>query len=121
MLVTKPLLTSVILGKFKGEDVLIPRIPEMPAEFAFEFKRVQFPVRLGFAISINKYQGQSLEVCGINFELPCFSHRQLYIACSRVGNHRRYLFSLHMEKTIKILYTIGHYIKVSTYDQILVF
>ena len=47
----------------KSEDVLIPRIPLMLTNFAFEFKRVQFPVRLAFAMSINKCQGQSLEVC----------------------------------------------------------
>ena len=76
---------TIIVGKFKGEDVLIPRIPLMPTEFPFEFKRVQFPVRLAFAMTINKSQGQSLEVCGINLELPCFLHGQLYVACSRVG------------------------------------
>ena len=33
----------------------------------------------------NKSQGQLLSVCGPNFENPCFSHGQLYVACSRVG------------------------------------
>ncbi|GFX51010.1 ATP-dependent DNA helicase [Trichonephila clavipes] len=51
----------------------------------FEFKRLQFPVRLAFAMTINKAQGQSLQVCGLNLENPCFSHGQLYVACSRVG------------------------------------
>ena len=76
---------TIILGKFKGEDMLIPRIPLMPTDFAFEFKRVQFPVHLAFAMPINKSQGQSLELCGINLELPCFSNGQLYVACSRVS------------------------------------
>ena len=53
-------------------EMLIPRIPLMPTDFGFEFQRVQFPVRLAFAISINESQGQSLEVCGINLELPIF-------------------------------------------------
>ncbi|KAF2903154.1 hypothetical protein ILUMI_03031 [Ignelater luminosus] len=53
---------TIIIGKFKGEDVLIPRIPLMPTDFAIQFKRVQFPVRLAFAMSINKSQGQSLEI-----------------------------------------------------------
>ena len=64
--------------------MLIPRIPLMPIDFAFEFKHVQFAMRLAFAMSINKYQRQSLEVCGRNFELQCFSHGRLYVACSRV-------------------------------------
>ena len=76
---------TIIIGKFKGEDVLIPRIPLMPNDFAFEFKRVQFLVCLAFTMSINKSQGQPLEVCGINLELPCFSNGQLYVACLRVS------------------------------------
>ncbi|XP_074109278.1 ATP-dependent DNA helicase PIF1-like [Cotesia typhae] len=76
---------TIITGKFKDEDVLIPRIPMIPTDLSFQFKRIQFPVRLVFAMTINKSQGQSLEVCGINLELSCFSHGQLYVACSRVG------------------------------------
>lgn len=49
------------------------------------FQRVQFPVRLAYAITINKSQGQSLGVVGIDLTAPCFSHGQLYVACSRVG------------------------------------
>ena len=37
------------------------------------------------AITINKAQGQSLEKCGIDLNTDCFSHGQLYVACSRVG------------------------------------
>ncbi|XP_046666559.1 ATP-dependent DNA helicase pif1-like [Homalodisca vitripennis] len=76
---------TILTGKFKGEDVLLPRIPMIPTDMPFEFKRLQFPVRLAFAITINKAQGQSLQVCGLNLENPCFSHGQLYVACSRVG------------------------------------
>lgn len=76
---------TILNGKFQGEEVLIPRIPLIPTDMPFEFKRLQFPIRLAFAITINKAQGQSLAVCGINLESPCFSHGQLYVACSRVG------------------------------------
>lgn len=75
----------ILRGKFKGEDVLIPRIQLIPNDLPFVFKRLQFPVRLAFAMTINKSQGPSLDVCGINLEFPCFSHGQLYVACSRVG------------------------------------
>lgn len=51
----------------------------------FEFKRLQFPVRLAFAVTINKAQGQSLTVAGVDPTEPCFSHGQLYVALSRVG------------------------------------
>lgn len=47
--------------------VLIPRIPMTPKDLTFAFKRLQFPVRLAFAMSLNKSQGQSFQVCGIIF------------------------------------------------------
>ena len=76
---------TILNGKFKGTDVLLPRIPMIPTDMPFEFKRLQFPVRLAFAMTINKAQGQSLQVFGLDLEIPCFSHGQLYVACSRVG------------------------------------
>ena len=33
---------TIIIGKFKGEDVLIPRIPLLPTNFASEFKLSSF-------------------------------------------------------------------------------
>ncbi|CAF4678937.1 unnamed protein product, partial [Rotaria magnacalcarata] len=58
----------------------------VPNDMPFQFKRLQFPVRLAFAMSINKPQGQSLKVAGINLGAPCFSHGQLYVAYSRLLN-----------------------------------
>ena len=46
-------------------------------------KRLQFPVRLAFAMTINKSQGQSVEHVGINLQTSVFSHGQLYVAFSR--------------------------------------
>ncbi|KAJ8892298.1 hypothetical protein PR048_004878 [Dryococelus australis] len=74
---------TILKGKFKGENVLLPRITMIPTDMPFESKRLQFPVRLAFAMTINKAQGQSLQMCGLNLENPCFSHGQLYVACSR--------------------------------------
>ncbi|XP_061379262.1 uncharacterized protein LOC133319319 [Danaus plexippus] len=34
---------TIIKGKYKGEDVLIPRIPMIPMDLPFDFKRLQFP------------------------------------------------------------------------------
>jgi ATP-dependent DNA helicase PIF1 len=57
----------------------------IPTDMPFEFKHLQFPVRLAFAMTLNKAQGQSLQKCGLNLENLCFSHGQLYVASSRVG------------------------------------
>ncbi|XP_055910566.1 uncharacterized protein LOC129944932 [Eupeodes corollae] len=68
---------TILSGKYRGENVLIPRIPMIPSDMPFEFKRLQFPVRLAFAITINKAQGQTLNICGLDLEQPVFSHGQL--------------------------------------------
>lgn len=76
---------TILNGKFKGEHVLLPRIPMIPNDTPFPFKRLQFPLRLAFAMTINKSQGQSLQICGLDLDNNCFSHGQLYVGCSRVG------------------------------------
>ena len=85
-LITNIIEATILTGPFKGEDVLIPRIPMIPTDMSFQFKRLQFPVRLAFAITINKAQGESFELCALYLHTDCFSHGQLYVACSRVGN-----------------------------------
>ncbi|GBP96626.1 ATP-dependent DNA helicase PIF6 [Eumeta japonica] len=84
-MMNKVIEATILIEKFKDEDVLLPRIPMIPTDMPFEFKRLMFPLRLVFAMTINKARGQSLQVCGLNLENPCFSHGQLYVACSRVG------------------------------------
>jgi ATP-dependent DNA helicase PIF1 len=44
------------------ETVLVPRIPMIPINLPFQFRRLQFPTKLSFAITINKAQGQKLNV-----------------------------------------------------------
>jgi ATP-dependent DNA helicase PIF1 len=91
---------TILKGKYKGEDVLISRIPLVPNDMPFDFKRLHFPVRLAFAMSKNKPQGQSLSVYGMNLENLCFSHGQLYVVCSRVGILKK-LFIYAQEKKTK--------------------
>ncbi len=43
----------------------------------------QFPVKLAFALTINKAEGQSLEVVGVDLRESVFTHGQLYMALSR--------------------------------------
>ena len=99
------ILATIITGKFAGEDVFIPRIALLPSNFPIEFKRTQFPVKLCYAISINKSQGQSLKFAGIHLAAgPCFSHGQLYVACSRCGDNRNLTLLAPGGKTRNIVY-----------------
>ena len=72
-------------GKFKGDDVLLSRIAMTPTDMPFELKRLQFPARIAFVMTISKAQGQSLQVCGLDLKTPCFSHEQLRLGQVRLG------------------------------------
>ena len=63
--------------RFRGKVVLIPRIRLLPntETLPMPLKRLQFLVRLAFAMAINKSQGQSVEHMGINLQILVFSHR----------------------------------------------
>jgi hypothetical protein len=52
---------TILNVEFKGEDVPLPRIPMIPTDMSVEFKRLQFPVQLSFAMIINKAQGHRYE------------------------------------------------------------
>jgi len=95
---------TILTGCARGTGVFIPRIPLIPTDLPFHFKRLQFPVRLAFAMSINKAQGQSLKIAGIHLENQCFSHGQLYVACSRVGNPTNLYILAHEGKTKNTVY-----------------
>ncbi len=49
-------------------------------------KRKQFPIRVAYAITINKSQGQTLRNVGLYMPRAVFAHGQLYVALSRVGD-----------------------------------
>lgn len=74
-------------GKYTGQDIIIPRIPLIPTDsmLPFQFRCLQFPISLCFAMTINKSQGQSLKAVGIDLTSHCFTHGMLYVALSRVG------------------------------------
>jgi ATP-dependent exoDNAse (exonuclease V) alpha subunit len=72
-----------------------------PSDTPFTFKRRQFPVQPTFAMTINKFQGQTLNWVGLYLLTPVFSHGQLYVACSRVTS-RKNLKILISKKQIQI-------------------
>ncbi|KAK9873683.1 hypothetical protein WA026_023683 [Henosepilachna vigintioctopunctata] len=87
--VSEFLLTAeIVTGRFCGRKVLIPcmDLTSVDKNIPFVLRRRQFPVKLCFALTINKAQGQTFDRVGIYLETPVFSHGQLYVAFSRVRN-----------------------------------
>ncbi|XP_076060335.1 ATP-dependent DNA helicase Pif1-like [Oratosquilla oratoria] len=76
---------NILTGAYKDEQVMLPKVTLDSTVF---FKRKQFPVRLCYAMTINKSQGQTFDTCGLLLDSSqCFAHGQLYVACSRVTSH----------------------------------
>ncbi|XP_076065328.1 ATP-dependent DNA helicase Pif1-like [Oratosquilla oratoria] len=78
---------KILGGAYRGEQVLIPRIALESQDTPVPFRRKQFPIKLSYAMTINKSQGQTFDRCGLLLDsVHCFAHGQLYVACSRVTN-----------------------------------
>ena len=60
----------------------------IPSELLFQFQRLKFPIKLAFGITVNKVQGQTLEVAGIDLTTRLFLHGQLYVVLSRVTSEQ---------------------------------
>jgi ATP-dependent exoDNAse (exonuclease V) alpha subunit len=78
--------TEIMVGDHTKKGIFLPRIPLCPSDdemFPFQFKRKQFPIRLSFAMTINKAQGQTIPNAGVYLPKSLFSHGQLYVALSR--------------------------------------
>ncbi|XP_028110139.1 ATP-dependent DNA helicase PIF1-like [Camellia sinensis] len=82
---TRIIEARILTGEKFGNLAFIPRISLTPssAEMPFRTTRRQFPVRLAYALTINKSQGQSVKFVGVDLRTPVFSHGQLYVALSR--------------------------------------
>lgn len=102
---------EILAGRFAGNRVFIPRIicDSNRSTLPFVLRRLQFPLALNFAMTINKSQGQSLNRVGIYLDSPIFSHGQLYVALSRCRN----------PDGIKIFATRREYLKNIVYNEVL--
>ena len=67
----------------------IPRIKMQPkdGDYPYGWTHTQFPVRLAFAMTVNKSQGQTIRGrVGLYLPDPVFGRGQLYVASSRTTN-----------------------------------
>ena len=77
---------KVLIGQYVGTRVFLSRIPLKTTEnvhLPFVMTRRQFLIRLSFALTINKAQGQTIPNVGIYLPDHVFNHGQLYVALSR--------------------------------------
>jgi hypothetical protein len=75
---------EIIIGKGAGNVAFIPCIKFISdnSGLPFTFAKKQFPLRLAYAMTINKYQGQTLSHVGLHLADDVFWHGQLYVAFS---------------------------------------
>lgn len=79
---------EIISGLHKGSRIFLPRmaftLDTSNTGLPFTLRRVQFPIKLAFSMTINRAQGQTLDRVGVFLKEGVFGHGQLYVALSRV-------------------------------------
>uniref|UniRef100_A0A8R1E9L8 ATP-dependent DNA helicase n=1 Tax=Caenorhabditis japonica TaxID=281687 RepID=A0A8R1E9L8_CAEJA len=89
----------------KGKDTFVPRITcYEDKNLPFHLKRTQFPVKLAFAISINKAQGQSFGRVGLYLPEDVFAHGQTYVALSRARSKNELFIKSTSERLFNVVY-----------------
>ena len=78
---------NLLICNFNGQEESIPKTTfEVHEKSKLVFEREQYPLALGWAVSIHKSQGMSLDSVAIDFS-RIFAPHQAYVALSRARNY----------------------------------
>jgi hypothetical protein len=75
---------EVITAPSTGQLFSCPRYNHKISRRAFEFNRLQFPLKLAYAVTVHKAQGMTLTRCVIDFRAHASHRGCVYTALSRV-------------------------------------
>lgn len=78
-----------VLDDAHRSHVLIPKIRfkfRLKYGQSYKMMRCQFPLRLAYALTYNRAQGQTLHKVLLDARVPPFEHGHLYVAMSRHRN-----------------------------------
>ena len=98
------IVATILTGVAEREDVLIPWISQIPSDFFVEFKRMQFPVKPAFCLTVNKSQGQTMKYAGLHLNPGVFSHGQMYVGCCRCGSPENHYIYANGTRAKNIVY-----------------
>ena len=91
---------KILTGDKKDDIVFLNRITLYSEnDYPFTFRRRQFPIKLAFAMTINKAQGQTFSRIAVNLRNDVFTHGQLYVALSRVQSWNELKIFIDKNKT----------------------
>ena len=67
---------EILTGVNQGKRIFLPRFKLSPSDidFLFTLVRRQFPIKLSFAMTINKAQGQTIPIMGLYLPKSVFTH-----------------------------------------------
>ena len=100
--VAKWITCRVLTGKHAGNEVDLPRLlfrHKADSKLPVEFTRKQFPIRVCFAMTIMKSQGQTFSgKVGLFLPADVFSHGQLYVGLSQCTDMKNFKFCFNTRR-----------------------
>jgi hypothetical protein len=73
----------------ENDTLVLPRIPmasSAGSKLPFVLRRLQFPIKVAFALTINRSQSQTFSKVGILLPQDVWTHGQIYVSYSRCGD-----------------------------------